>query len=161
MRIQLFESVHLHGRVAFPLPRVALKIQWVRPKDYAECPQKLGEHVRKRRIEHGLIQKEVAKQLGVNTWTYILWEQDRSTPTIRYYPAIFAFLGYDPFPAPTTLSEQIATKRRSLGLSFREVADLLGVDEGTVSRWESGEWKPRMSQQAVQSFLARPAPLQS
>jgi transcriptional regulator with XRE-family HTH domain len=113
----------------------------------------LGEHLRKRRIEQGLIQKEVAKQLGVNTWTYILWEQDRSTPTIRYYPSIFAFLGYDPFPAPRTLSEQIATKRRSLGLSFREVADLLGVDEGTVSRWESGEWKPRMSQEAVQSFL--------
>jgi transcriptional regulator with XRE-family HTH domain len=140
---------------------VPLKFQWVRPKDYAELPQTLGEHLRKRRIEQGLIQKEVAKQLGVNTWTYILWEQDRSTPTIRYYPSIFAFLGYDPFPAPRTLSEQIATKRRRLGLSFREVADLLGVDEGTVSRWESGEWKPRMSQEAVQSFLVRRAPLLS
>jgi transcriptional regulator with XRE-family HTH domain len=133
---------------------VPLKFQWVRPRDYAECPQKLGEHLRKRRIEQGLIQKEVAKQLGVNTWTYILWEHGRSTPTIRFYPSIFGFLGYDPFPAPRTLSEQIASKRRRLGLSFREVADLLGVDEGTVSRWESGEWKPRMSQEAVQSFLA-------
>jgi transcriptional regulator with XRE-family HTH domain len=99
------------------------------------------------------IQKEVAKQLGINTWTYILWEQDRSAPTIRYYPGIFAFLAYDPFPAPRTLSEQIATKRRRLGLSFREVADLLGVDEGTVSRWESGEWKSRKSRRAVQTFL--------
>jgi transcriptional regulator with XRE-family HTH domain len=151
----------VHGRVAFPLPGVPLKFHWVRPRDYVECPQKLGEHLRKRRIEQGFIQKEVAKQLGVNTWTYILWEQDRSTPTIRYYPRICAFLGYDPFPATRTLSEQIAAKRRRLGLSFREVADLLGVDEGTVSRWESGEWKPRMSQEAVQSFLVRRAPLLS
>ena len=99
--------------------------------------------------------------MGVNAWTYILWEQDRSTPSIRYYPSISAFHGYDPFPAPRTVAEQIATKRRRLGLSFREAADLLGVDEGTVSRWESGEWKPRMSQEAVQSFLVRRAPLLS
>jgi transcriptional regulator with XRE-family HTH domain len=133
---------------------VPLIFRWVRPKEYAESPRTLAEHLRKRRIEQGLIQKEVAKQLGVNTWTYILWEQDRSTPTIRYYPSIFAFLGYDPFPAPRSLSEQIATKRRRLGLSFREVAHLLGVDEGTVSRWESGEWQPRRSEQAVETFLA-------
>ena len=145
--------MNTHGRVAFPLPGVPLKIQWVRPKDYAETPQSLGEHLRKRRTEQRLIQKEVAKQLGVNTWTYILWEQDRSTPTIRYYPGIFAFLGYDPFPAPRTLSEQIASKRRELGLSVKEVAGSLGVDEGTVSRWESGDWKPRKSGRAVQTFL--------
>jgi DNA-binding XRE family transcriptional regulator len=92
--------------------------------------------------------------LGANTWTYALWENDRIKPTIRFYPAIFRFLGYDPFPAATTLPEQIAAQRRRLGLSSRAAAAKIGVDEGTFRRWESGEWKPRMSGKAVETFLA-------
>ena len=138
-----------------------LKFQWVRPKDYIESPQSLGEHLRKRRIEQGLIQKEVAKRLGVNTWTYILWEQDRSQATVRYYPAIFSFLGYEPYAAPVTLPEQIAAQRRRLGLTLKEASSAIGVDEGTFQRWETGEWKPRMSQEAVRAFLARQVPLES
>jgi transcriptional regulator with XRE-family HTH domain len=140
---------------------VPLTFQWVRPKDYPENPQSLGEHLRKRRIEQGLIQKQVATRLGVNTWTYILWEQDRSQPTVRYYPAIFNFLGYEPFEAPVTLSEQIAAHRRRLGLTLKEASSALGVDEGTFQRWETGEWKPRMSQEAVRAFLAPRVPLES
>jgi len=86
----------------------------------------------------------------------MLWEKGRTTPTIRYYPAIFRFLGFDPFPPPTTLPERIASKRRALGLPITEAAKLVEVDEGTFSRWESGEWKPRMSGDAVRRFLALP-----
>ena len=110
--------------------------------------------MKKRRVQAGLFQREVAHQLGVNEWTYLLWEQDRATPTIRYYPAIFRFLGYDPYPSPITLAEQIASKRRALGLPIKEAAALLEVDEGTFSRWESGEWKPRKSLDIVRRFLA-------
>jgi hypothetical protein len=99
----------------------------------------------------------VARQLRVSTGTYFLWETDRTTPTTRYYPAILDWLGYDPFPAPTTLPERIATKRRLLGLSIERAAALLGVDEETFRRWESGEWKPRFSQAAVNHFLETPA----
>jgi DNA-binding XRE family transcriptional regulator len=140
---------------------VPLKIQWVRPKDYPERPQSSAEHLRKRRIEQCLIQKELAKRLGVNAWTYILWEQDRSVPMVRYYPAIFSFLSYDPFPEPATLPEQIVAQRRRLGLTLKEAARSIGVDEGTFHRWETGEWKPRMSQEAVRIFLARWAPVQT
>jgi transcriptional regulator with XRE-family HTH domain len=150
----LSDSSDTHHRVAFPLPYIPLVFRWVRPKLYPESPTTLGEHLRKRRHELGLMQKEVASRLAVNTWTYLLWEQDRTTPTVRYYPAIFDFLGYDPFPAPTTLPQQIASRRRELGISIKEAAKRLGVDEGTFGRWESGEWKPRMSQKAVEQFLA-------
>jgi DNA-binding XRE family transcriptional regulator len=102
------------------------------------------------------LQREGAAEIGVNTWTYILWEHDTSQPTIRHYPGIFGFLGYNPFPAPRTLPERIAAKRRQLGLSFKQVADLLGVDEGSVAHWESGEWKPRMSATEVRKFLTLP-----
>jgi DNA-binding transcriptional regulator YiaG len=102
----------------------------------------------------GLLQRQVAERLGVNTWTYLLWEQDKHLPAIGHYPAIFAFLGYDPFPAPTTLPERIASHRRKLGLPAKEAARRLGVDEGTFLRWESGEWKPRKSGSVVEAFLA-------
>jgi transcriptional regulator with XRE-family HTH domain len=113
----------------------------------------LGQHLHKRRHELELKQKEVAGRLSVNPRTYFLWEHDRTVPTARYCPAIFGFLGYDPFPAPTTLPERLASKRRELGLSIKQAAMLLEVDEGTFGRWERGQWKPRMSQGAVRTFL--------
>ena len=101
------------GRVAFPLPGVPLAFQCVRPKPYPESPQTLGEHLLKRRHETELLQRQVALRLGVNTWTYINWETDQTTPIIGHYPAIFRFLGYDPFPGPKTLPEKLYSGGRS------------------------------------------------
>lgn len=39
------------------------------------------------------------------------------------------------------ISNFIKSKRLELGLTMREVADFVGVSEGTISRWESGEIK--------------------
>ena len=52
-------------------------------------------------------------------------------------------------PAPITLPQRIAAKRRQLGLSIEQAAKIIGVEEGTFSRWESGRRKPRMSEGAV------------
>ncbi len=150
----LSNSVDAHYRILLPLPYVPLVFRWVRPKPYPQNPTTLGQHLHKRRHELGLTQKQVAARLSVNTRTYFLWEHDRTIPTARYCPAIFGFLGYDPFPAPTTLPERLATKRRELGLSIKQAAALLEVDEGTFGRWECGKWKPRMSGGAVRRFLA-------
>jgi transcriptional regulator with XRE-family HTH domain len=133
---------------------VPLTFKWARPKAYPEHPKTLGEHLLKRRIESGKTQHQVALQLLASPETYLLWEKDRAEPSARYYPAIFAFLGYDPFPPPQTLGEQIAAKRRELGLPVKRAAKLLGVDEGTFGRWEAGEWISRKSANIVQRFLA-------
>lgn len=90
----------------------------------------------------------------MNTWTYILWETDRARPTVHHFPAIFSFLGYDPFPAPTSLAERLASKRRHLGLPLKKAALLVGVDEGTFMRWERGEREPcGRSAPAIDRFL--------
>lgn len=133
-----------------------LSFQWVRPKPYPDTPKTLGEHLFRRRSLAGLTQAQVACQIGVNTWTYLLWETNRTAPTVRYWPALFTFLGYDPFPAPATLSERIAAKRREIGLSIKAAANVIGVDEGTLRRWESGEWKPRFSVESVSRLLRMP-----
>jgi len=130
-----------------------LTLKWARPKAYPEHPKTIGEHLLKRRIESGKTQQQVATGLLASVDVYALWEKDRADPSVRYFPAVFCFLGYDPFPPPTTLAERIASKRRELGLPIMQAAKLVGVDEGTFSRWESGEWKPRKSAAIVQRFL--------
>jgi len=86
---RVYEVVAGSSPRCFPLPGVPLKFQWVRQRAYRERPETLGGHLRKRRCQSGLLQREVAAKLGVDGSTYLLWEQDRSQPTVRYYPAIY------------------------------------------------------------------------
>src|SRR6185312_15956348 len=119
-------------------------------------PKTLGEHLLKRRMEQGLTQAQVGQELGTDEWTVGNWEKDRTFPAVRYFPAIFRFLGYDPFPEPITLSEKLLAKRRALGLSVKRAAIQIGVNEGTFARWERGEWKPLKSDALVRRFLEIP-----
>ena len=117
-----------------PFGRIELKGQ--KSKPFSDSPKTLGEHLRKRRFELGLFQREVAERLGVDPHSVTDWEKDHQKPEVRFWPAIIAFLGYDPHPQPRTLSERLWAKRRMLGLSVAAAAARLGVDEGTYSRWE-------------------------
>jgi hypothetical protein len=80
--------------------------------------------------------------LGTDEWTVGNWEKDRTFPAARYFPAIFQFLGYDPFPEPITVSEKLLAKRRALGLSVKRAAAKIGVDERTFTSWERGTRRP-------------------
>ena len=106
------------------------------------APQTVGDHIRKRRFGLKLLQREVAEQLGVDTTSVFNWEGNRSSPEIRYMPAIIRFLGYNPLPAAHTLSERLVRQRKSLGLSQKESAERLGVDPSTLAKWERGEREP-------------------
>jgi len=61
------------------------------------CPRELhtlGDHIRKRRLDLGLLQREVAEKLQVNQMTVCNWETNRTSPQLRFIPRIVAFLGY-------------------------------------------------------------------
>lgn len=103
---------------------------------YPKHPRTIGEHLLKKRLESGLIQKDVAKSIRVAIQTIIGWEKGRSMPEVRYYPAIIAFLGYDPSPTPKTLGEKIVAWRRRNGISRKALAKQLGIDEATLGRRE-------------------------
>jgi hypothetical protein len=79
----------------------------------------------------------------ISAWTYLGWEQDRHEPPVRYWPRLFAFLGYEPFGKAATLGNQIKAKRRALGLSQRQAAFILSIDQGTLMRYERDEWAPK------------------
>jgi len=90
----------------------------------------LGEHVRKRRLELELTQKQAAERLGVNAGTVLNWEKGHTEPPVESMPAIIRFLGYDSFLEPNNISERLLAKRRAMGRSIKEAARQLGVDEG-------------------------------
>jgi len=55
------------------------------------------------------------------------------------------------------LGLRIASERRRLGLSQKALAESLGLDEGTVSKWERGESQRRPDRRVrrvVQRWLA-------
>jgi transcriptional regulator with XRE-family HTH domain len=71
-------------------------------------------------------------------------------------PAIIQLLGYNPLPAARTLGERLIRHRTSLGLSQEASAKLLGVDPGTLARWERDERKPTGTFTAlVNEYLAQ------
>jgi DNA-binding transcriptional regulator YiaG len=106
-------------------------------------PETLGDHLRKRRYERGLLQEAAADRLGVNTWTLGNWEKGHTKPALRLWPSIIEFLGYDPESEPEGLGQRIEWARRREGLSIRELARKLGVDPETLRRWERGIRIPR------------------
>ncbi len=114
-----------------------------KPKPYPSLPVTLGDHLKKRRIELGLLQRELAKQLGVSEWTLRHWEKDSRAPAIRFVPRIIERLGYHPDPEPKGLGQRIEWARRREGLSIRELAMKLGVDPETLRRWGRGIRIPR------------------
>jgi transcriptional regulator with XRE-family HTH domain len=127
---------HLRGPRPFPPP-------------YPQVLTTVGDHLRKRRLDLGLLQRELADRLGVNETTVTNWELNRTTPALRFLPAIIALLGFDPRPVGTTLGEQLVTCRTTRGLSRAAAARSMAIDPATLLRWENGQRNP----QGV--FLAR------
>ncbi|MGH7631103.1 MAG: helix-turn-helix domain-containing protein [Gemmatimonadales bacterium] len=58
----------------------------------------MGDHLRKRWLDLGLRQREVAEQLGVDPCTATNWELNRTSPALRYLPRILGLLGFYPSP---------------------------------------------------------------
>jgi DNA-binding XRE family transcriptional regulator len=125
------------------LPFCSIRISAKKPENPA-YPKKLatlGDRIRKRRLDLGLLQKDVALTLGVNESTITGWELNRITLKITCLPKIIAFLGYTPPPydkKSVNFIEKIKLYRLTCGLSQEKFAKLVGVDETTVAKWEGG-----------------------
>ena len=100
------------------------------PRAYPPQLRTIGDHLRRCRLDLRLLQRELADRLGVDESTVTNWEINRTTPALRFLPPIIDLLGFDPRPADMTLGEQL-------------VARILGVDPGTLWRWESGQRQPQ------------------
>ena len=130
----------------------------MRKKDYSEDPQTLGEHLKKRRKELGLLQREAADRMGICKDTYANWEKGKTRPLASEFRPVAAFLGYDPTPVPATLAERLDAKRRATGMTFAQAAERLGWDNGTLTRYLNGTWRiPAKRAHALEAFLSTEA----
>jgi transcriptional regulator with XRE-family HTH domain len=120
------------------LPFCHLTIRTKKPKDskYPTELRTVGDHLRSRRLDLGLLQVDVAARLNMEVANIRNWEQNKTRPESRFLPAILSFLGHDPFPRPTSLAEALRHARRAAGLSQRELARRAGFDQSSIALWE-------------------------
>lgn len=116
-----------------PFTKVVRKATKERPEP---LPTTIGDHVRKVRRERRLLQREVAEAVGVAPVTVANWETGKTEPQVSDLPAVMRFLGYEPWPAPTTVQQRMFVFRARAGLSIKAAALLAGVDEGSWATWE-------------------------
>jgi transcriptional regulator with XRE-family HTH domain len=118
----------------------------------------MGDHIRRKRLDLGLTQKEAARKIGVDDVTLRHWENHQTSPQTYLIPRVVSFLGYLPYVSAKSFSEWLRNCRRALGLSQRQLAEKLGMDESTVRGWETGRHKPiKESLKRTKSFFANPS----
>jgi len=147
-----YRYIHGRGRCssrrsipAFPFCSVTLNSKKPQNPAYPKVLATLGDHIRKRRLDLGLWQKDVAASLGVTVSAVTNWELNRVTPYFTYLPKIIAFLEYVPSPYDKigdTIVEKMRLYRLTRGLSLEKFAKLVGVDESSVAKCERGEHEP-------------------
>ena len=115
----------------------------------------MGDHIRKKRLDIGLFQKEAAEQIGVSEATIYNWERNANSPQVHDIPAIILFLGYNPLLAAKSLGEKLLWARRKLGLTQRAMAKRLGIDATTLARWERGIGKQSRKQLEIANSAFR------
>ncbi|HZL00859.1 MAG TPA: helix-turn-helix domain-containing protein [Caulobacteraceae bacterium] len=124
-------SADPHDRVAFLSPGVLAVLRAAKPEVLRYSGDSLGAQLRRRRRELGIRQCDAARTMGADPKSVWWWERDGRPPLVHMYPAIIAFLGYEPWPEPETLGEALRAERRRRGLAVKQAAPLVGVDEGT------------------------------
>jgi DNA-binding XRE family transcriptional regulator len=81
---------------ALPFCHLVLTSQKRRNSKYPQELRTLGDHIRNRRLDLGLFQKDVAQQIRVHPMTIVNWESNATRPQTSHIPAVIVFLSYDP-----------------------------------------------------------------
>jgi len=80
--------------------------------------------------------------LGVSIKTVLNWEKNITEPHVQAYPAIMEFLGYCPVQYAQSPGERIRLHRIHQGQTIFDFANIIGVDECTLRKWERSMRNP-------------------
>ncbi len=61
------------------------------------CKMTFGDHIRKKRLDLGITQRNLAKQMGVSVDAIRDWEKDRTKPQTEHQNKIVDFFEYNPY----------------------------------------------------------------
>lgn len=140
------------GIPALPFCDITLKAPKPLSSQYPQTLTTLGDHLRKKRLDLKLIQRDVAKMLEVETDTVTYWETNRVEPSPAFIPKIIDFLGYVPLSIlPDDPRKRFVVYRKLAGLSQEEFARKLRVDPGTLRKWEKGKLLSSEIEQSISS----------
>ena len=132
-------------RVELPFCKVTLTASRPILPAYPRQLKTPGDYIRKRRLDLGLLQEDVARRLGIDTDSATNCEKNRYSPRLYPIPKVIEFLGYVPDQYNhdgKSLGERIVGVRRVLGIRQDQLAREFGVDPSTLARWERGDGRP-------------------
>ena len=112
------------------------------PKPILNAPSQLitfGDHIKQKRLEKEILQKEVAEIIGVDEATIHNWEVGKiaRVPTKCALP-VTKFLGYCPVETFTHEGQRLSTFCRYAGISQKKLSSMIGSDESYIYNWEKG-----------------------
>jgi len=108
---------------------------------YPMQPKTIGEHLRKKRMELGLYQREAGSKIGVGASSIWNWEHGVE-PELVYIPRIIDFLGYVPFERPIGTVALLKYYKLINGLSYERLGKVMGRDPEQLTDWLSGRNRP-------------------
>jgi DNA-binding transcriptional regulator YiaG len=120
-----------------PFCHVTLRARKPNNPAYPKELETLGDHLRAVRLDRGLLQWEVARELRVSVESLLLWETNRRRPQVRLMARVVDFLGDCPWKPARHLGDVLRQAREALGLSQERFAARAAVDPATVCRWET------------------------
>jgi DNA-binding XRE family transcriptional regulator len=136
-----------------PALKIAIPLKIQPFPEFSGEPVTLGDHLRRRRLELGLYQKDIAEQIGVTASTIWNWEHGWSIDW-RYLPRVINFLGFNPIPCPENPLEQLAWYKQVNGFTFEELGTEMDRDPEQLADWLSGRHTPcRRNREEIEQFL--------
>ncbi len=128
------------------------------PKDsrYPKTLTSIGDHLRTKRLDGNMELKDVAQQLNVTVQSIVHWEQNRTTPNLRFYPVIADFLGYETpvMKENNKLVGMLKNYRKENGVSLYKCSKRIGLTHTTLHRIETGRTKlTEKSKHCLQVFF--------
>lgn len=125
----------------YPFVNIELRAEKPKPNGYPEKVETLGEHLRARRMDLGLLQKEVAKVLNVSVCSVENWENHRTYPMKSELKAIMGFLGeQSSFEASEVeVAHRLKNYRKMNTLTQRQLSQQIGIGLNTLISAESAK----------------------
>lgn len=126
-------------------------------------PATIGGHLRRRRLQLKILQREAARRLRVSKVTLSRWERDTVYPTWSQQPKVIEYLAYNPFtdPAlghpggnkpssvaflsfgvPANIGQRIVAECIRTRKTREEFARMLGLSPKTIWNWVTGRRRP-------------------
>ncbi len=122
--------------------------------DYPENPTTFGEHLKKKRLDEKLTRSQLSHKLGLTKSPLWMWENTDRLPTLKSYPRVIQFIGYDPlFDNSGTLRASIKNYRRANGLTLEEMATLIGIRYAILANYLKDRNISKRSMKKIQQFF--------